>query len=62
MFFIWWACFQMKSDLEDYYNSTEPINLQLSGVMIFFFDVYYFQHHLSRIAQWKKTGVLSPQG
>ena len=54
--------FQMKSDLEDYYNSTEPINLQLSGVMVFFFNVYYFQHHFSRIAQWKKTGVLSPQG
>jgi len=54
--------FQMKSDLEDYYNSTEPINLQLSGVMVFFFNVYYFQYHFSRIAQWKKTGVLTPQG
>jgi hypothetical protein len=54
--------FQMKSDLEDYYNSTEPINLQLSGVMVFFFNVYYFQHHFSRIAQWKKTGILTPQG
>ena len=54
--------FQMKSDLEDYYNSTEPINLRLSGVMVFFFNVYYFQHHFSRIAQWKKTGVLTPQG
>jgi hypothetical protein len=54
--------FQMKSDLEDYYNSTEPINLQLSGVMVFFFNVYYFQHHFSRIAQWKKTGTLAPQG
>ena len=30
--------------------------------MIFFFAVYYFQHHFSRIAQWKKTGVLAPQG
>jgi hypothetical protein len=53
--------FQMKSDLEDYYNSTEPINLQLSGIMVFFFNVYYFQHHFSRIAQWKKTGILTPQ-
>jgi hypothetical protein len=53
--------FQMKSDLEDYYNSIEPINLQLSGVMVFFFNVYYFQYHFSRIAQWKKTGVLAPQ-
>lgn len=53
--------FQMKSDLEDYYNSAENINLRLSGVMVFFFNVYYFQHHFSRIAQWKKTGVLASQ-
>ena len=55
------AEFQMKNDLEDYYNTTEPINLKLSGVMTFFFAVWYFQHHLSRIAQWKKTGILAPQ-
>jgi hypothetical protein len=54
--------FQMKSDLEAYYNSTERINLRLSGVMVFFFNVYYFQYHFSRIAQWKKTGILTPQG
>jgi hypothetical protein len=54
--------FQMKSDLENYYNSTEPINLQVNGVMVFFFNVYYFQYHFSRIAQWKKTGILAPQG
>jgi hypothetical protein len=54
--------FQMKGDLEDHYNSTEPINLRLSGVMVFFFNVYYFQYHFSRIAQWKKTGILTPQG
>jgi hypothetical protein len=56
------AAFQMRSDLEDYYNTIEPINLQLSGVMTFFFAVFYFQHHLSRISQWKKTGMLAPQG
>jgi hypothetical protein len=54
--------FQIKGDLEEYYNSVEPINLRLSGVMTFFFGVYYFQYHFSRIAQWKKTGVLQPQG
>ncbi|MGB8131598.1 MAG: DUF4339 domain-containing protein [Candidatus Angelobacter sp.] len=56
------AAFQMRSDLEEHYNTIEPINLQLSGVMTFFFAIFYFQHHLSRIAQWKKTGVLAPQG
>jgi hypothetical protein len=54
--------YKVKSDLEEYYNTEEPITLQLSGVMVFFFNVLYFQHHLSRIAQWKKTGVLQPQG
>jgi hypothetical protein len=54
--------FQMKSDLEDYYNHVEPINLRLSGVMTFFFNIYYFQYHFSRIAQWKKLGILQPQG
>jgi GYF domain 2 len=54
--------FQMKNDLEDYYNSTERINLRLSGVMVFFFNVYYFQYHFSRISQWKKSGYLQPQG
>jgi len=56
------AEFQMKNDLEEYYNSVEPINLHLHGGMTFFFAVWYFQHHLSRIAKWKKTGVLEPQG
>ncbi len=56
------AEFQMKNDLEEYYNSVEPIDLRLHGGMTFFFAVWYFQHHLSRIAQWKKTGTLAPQG
>ena len=58
---LWVGVFQMRSDLEDYYNTIEPINLQLSGVMTFFFAIFYFQHHFSRIAQWKKTGMLTPQ-
>lgn len=53
--------FQMRSSLENYYNTVEPINLRLSGVMTFFFAVYYFQYHFSRIATWKKTGYIQPQ-
>ncbi len=53
--------FTMRSDLEDYYNTTENIGLALSGVMTFFFAVFYFQHHFSRIAKWKKTGILELQ-
>lgn len=55
------AVFNMRSSLEHYYNTVEPINLRLSGVMTFFFAIYYFQYHFSRIAAWKKTGYLQPQ-
>ena len=55
------AVFRMRRGLLNYYNTVEPIQLRLSGAMTFFFSVYYFQHHLSRIAHWKKTGQLVPQ-
>jgi hypothetical protein len=53
--------FKMRAILEEYYNTVEPINLRLSGVMTFFFALFYFQYHFSRIANWKKTGYLLPQ-
>ena len=37
----------------------EAFNIQLSGVMTFFFNVIYFQYHLSRIRAYKLTGVWS---
>jgi hypothetical protein len=51
------AHFKMKAAIEEYYNTVEPINLRLSGVMVFFFNVYYFQYHFHRIYVWKTTGV-----
>jgi len=56
------AIFQIKSDLEDYYTTIEPIQLNVSGVLTFFLNIFYLQHHFTRIAVWKKTGVLEPQG
>jgi hypothetical protein len=53
--------FQMREAIEDHYNQNEPINLRLSGVMTFFFSVYYFQYHFTRINNWKRTGYLQPQ-
>jgi hypothetical protein len=50
--------FSMRSSIQRYYNSTEPIGLRLSGVMTFFFSILYFQYHFSRIVEWKKTGRL----
>jgi hypothetical protein len=54
------AFFRMRRGMLDYYNSTEPIQLRLSGAMTFFFSIYYLQYHLRRIATWKKTGQLIP--
>jgi GYF domain 2 len=58
--------FTLRSDLEDYYNTTENINLRMNGVgsalLTLFFAPFYFQWHFSRIARWKKTGILEPQG
>ena len=53
------AIFGMRKSIVQYYNTVEPIQLQLSGVMTFFFSTLYFQYHFSRIAQWKTTGRLS---
>jgi len=55
------AIFKMRSSLVQYYNMVEPIGLKLSGVMTFFFSILYFQHHFTRIAEWKRTGRLTPQ-
>ena len=52
------AIFGMRGSLVRYYNSVEPMGLKLSGAMTFFFNILYLQYHLSRIANWKKTGVL----
>jgi hypothetical protein len=51
--------FGMRRSLLNYYNTVEPIGLKLSGVMTFFFAVFYFQYHFMRIANWKQTGVLA---
>jgi exosortase/archaeosortase len=51
--------FGMRKSLVNYYNSVEPIQLRLSGVMTFFFHFLYFQYHFRRIADWKLGRELS---
>lgn len=55
------AYYSMRRSMIDYFNKIEPIELRLSGVMTFFFSVLYFQHHMTRIAEWRATGDLRPQ-
>ena len=59
LFWLW--IFSAANAMRHYYNEVEQIGLKLSGPMIFFFNVFYLQHHMTRIANWKKTGYLSPQ-
>jgi len=53
------GAFSIRKSMQTYYNTVEPIQLRLSGVMTFFFSILYLQYHMSRIAKWKQTGVLS---
>ena len=55
------GAFSMRRSMVDYFNTVEPIGLRMSGAMTFFFNLFYFQHHMTRIATWKQTGVLTPQ-
>jgi hypothetical protein len=47
--------------LRRYYNHAEPIGLRLSTPMLVVGTCLYLQHHMRRIAIWKKTGHLEMQ-
>jgi uncharacterized protein DUF4339 len=53
-----YSAFNVRASLLKHYNSVEPIGLVLSPVMTFFFNVYYFQYHFTRMAELKKHRVL----
>ena len=57
---VFWivAAFNMRSSIEEHYNTAEPIGLTLSGVMTFFFNVYYFQYHFTRINEMKQRQTM----
>ncbi len=48
------ARFTMRAELEEHFNTVEPIGLSLSGVMTFFFGGLYFTYHLNRITEMKR--------
>jgi hypothetical protein len=57
---IWlFASFNMRNTLEEHYNTEEPIGLSLSGVMTFFFNIYYFQYHFNEIKRAKEQLALN---
>jgi hypothetical protein len=56
------AAFNMRSSIEDHYYTKEPIGLSLNGVMTFFFSIYYFQYHFTRINEMKQRQVTGYPG
>jgi hypothetical protein len=48
------AIFSLRASIEEHFNGPEPIGLSLSGVMTFFFSLYYFQYHFTRINELKR--------
>ena len=55
------AFFSMRRSMLDYFNRQQPQGLRLSAALTFFLGALYLQHHMTRIAKWKETGVLPPQ-
>jgi hypothetical protein len=47
------ARFNFRSSMEDHFNGPEPMGLNLSGVMTFFFGDIYFQYHINDIVRRK---------
>jgi hypothetical protein len=52
---IIYANFNLRDSIEEHFNGPEPIGLSLSGVMTFFFNVFYFQYHFTRINELKRA-------
>jgi hypothetical protein len=49
------ARFNMKSSLEEHFNTVEPLGLRLNGVMVFFFGGLYLQSQMNRINEIKQA-------
>jgi hypothetical protein len=50
------ASFSMRSSIEEHFSSADPMPsaASLSGVMTFFFNVYYFQYHFTKVNEAKQ--------
>lgn len=54
------AYFSMAGSMRDKLASRE-LPLEIGGVTLFFFTMYYLQAQLSWLARWKRTGQTSPR-
>jgi hypothetical protein len=49
------ARYSEMAQLEEHFNTVEPVGLQLNGVMVFFFGGVYFQYKLNEINAMKQA-------
>jgi GYF domain 2 len=49
------GAFNLRNYIEEHFTVSEPMGLTLSGVMTFFFNVYYFQYHFTQINEIKRS-------
>jgi hypothetical protein len=54
--------FTMRSDIEEYYAMLNPVGLNLSAVMTFFFSAAYFQYHLQEMRETAETALSTAAG
>jgi len=54
-----YALFKFKWEFEYHFNKSDPGLLKLSGVMTFFFNIFYFQYHFHEIYRYKHQERLS---
>lgn len=50
------ASFNLKSSIEEHFSTADPMPsaMSLSGVMTFFFNIYYFQYHFTKVNEMKR--------
>jgi hypothetical protein len=51
------ASFSMKNSIEEHFSTADPVPsaMGLNGVMTFFFNVYYFQYHFTKVNEYKRA-------
>jgi hypothetical protein len=54
--------FKMRSDIEDYYDTINPVGISLSGAMTFFFNAAYFQYHLRDMREESEMSMAAAAG
>jgi drug/metabolite transporter (DMT)-like permease len=59
---ILFARFNFKHWFEQHFNAAEPMGVELSGVMTFFFGGIYFQYHMNDIVRRKQADRLYEMG